>query len=485
MNEKLVEEKKQKLEELRKLVNPYPHSFEPTHKATDVLKHKLKPDEELKERVTLAGRIVLLRRMGKASFFHIEDGTGRIQAFITKEKVGNSYDVFKLLSLGDIVGISGTVFATKTGETTIHVQELTVLCKAIQPMPEKHHGVKDTEIRYRKRYLDLMTNKDSRERFRARSKIISSMRAYLDGKGFLEVETPALQPIYGGAAAKPFVTKHNALDMKLYLRISDELYLKRLIVGGFERVYEICKDFRNEGIDTSHNPEFTMLEWYMAYGDYNTGMQMFEEIIGAACKAVHGKTWVTYDGQKIDFSAPWPREKMTELIKKHANINVLKEDVAGLRTFCDKNSIPYGKSDAWGVLVQHIFEETCEKHLIQPTFVIDHPIETTPLCKPLRDGDERFVERFEAFCAGMEICNAYTELNDPVLQRKLLDDQNELRMTGDDEAHPMDEDFLQAIEYGMPPTSGMGIGIDRIAMLLTDTQSIRDVILFPTLRPEE
>ena len=314
MEERLVEEKKQKLAELRELTNPYPHSFEPTHQAADILKNKLEPDQEVEGTVIAAGRIMLMRKMGKASFFHIQDETGRVQCHISQDGVGDEYAIFKKLGMGDIVGVEGTVFGTKTGETTIRVRKLTLLCKAIRPMPEKHHGVKDAEIKYRKRYLDLITNPESKERFRKRALIISTIRKFLDEKKFVEVETPTLQPIYGGAAARPFETHHNTLDMKLYLRISDELYLKRLTVGGMERVYEICKDFRNEGIDTSHNPEFTMLEWYMAYGDYHTGMEMVETVIEQACIAANGTTKVQYGEHELDFKAPWTRAKMTSLM---------------------------------------------------------------------------------------------------------------------------------------------------------------------------
>ena len=488
MADHLIEERKKKLEALRELTNPYPHLFEPEHKAAQLLTKEVAPGEETSTQVKVAGRIMLLRRMGKASFFHIEDGTAKIQCFISKEQVGEEqYDLFKKLELGDFVGIEGIIFATKTGELTIKTKELTVLCKAIRSIPDKYHGVKDTQIRYRKRYLDLMTNHDVRDVFRKRSIIIRTIRRYLEDKDFLEVETPTLQPIYGGASARPFVTQHNALNMSLYMRISPELYLKRLLVGGFERVFEICKNFRNEGVDASHNPEFTMLEWYMAYGDYNTGMQMFEEAVALACKEVNnGSTKVRFKEHELDFNPPWRRATMAELIKEHNDIDVLTMSKEELQSFCQEKKIDCEGANSWGLLVQAVFEETCEEKIIQPTFVIDHPIETTPLCKPLRSGDARLVERFEPFCCGMEIGNAYTELNDPILQRKLLEDQQAILSSGDDdEAHPMDEDFLEAIDHGIPPTSGVGMGLDRITMLLTDSHSIRDVILFPTMKPEE
>lgn len=485
--DRLRQERIKKISELREAgIEPYPYSYEQTHHATDILeKHgKLKPETTTKDVVSVAGRVVLLRKMGKATFGHVQDESGRIQFYAREDELGEAYTAIRKLDLGDWLGVKGEVFTTKSGEVTVRAREAVMLCKAVRPLPEKHHGLKDVETRYRKRHLDLIANPKVRDTFRARAEIIRAMRRYLDKRGFLEVETPTLQPVYGGASARPFITHHNALKQDLYLRISDELYLKRLLVGGFERVYEICKDFRNEGVDTSHNPEFTMLEWYMAYGDYETGMQMFEEIIAEAAQASVGTTKLTYQGKKLDLTPPWKRARMTDLIKEHAGIDVLTKSLEELRSFCDEHNIAYEQRDAWGVLVGHIFEEFCEQHLFQPTFVIDHPIETTPLCKPLRDGDTRFVERFEPFIAGMEVGNAYSELNDPLLQRKLFEDQHELKMVGDEEAHPMDEDFLEAIEQGMPPTSGVGIGVDRIAMILTDSPSIRDVILFPALRPE-
>lgn len=484
---RLVQDRLNKVEQLREAgINPYPYSFDQMHHADEILeKHKvLKPESKTEDTVAIAGRIVLLRNMGKIAFGHIMDATGKIQFMLNKEELGDTWQVFKKLDMGDFIGIKGNIITTRTGEITVFAKTLELLTKSIRPLPEKHHGLQDVETRYRKRYLDLISNPDVQALFRKRAKIIATMRNFLDEKQFLEVETPTLQPVYGGANARPFITHHNALDIDLFLRISDELYLKRLLVGGFERVYELCKDFRNEGVDKSHNPEFTMLEWYQAYGDYHTGMEMVEQMIEKACLAINGTTKVEFQGKKLDFKAPWKRAKMTNLIKEHAKIDVEKEDESALRKFCEKNNIECAAHDSWGILVQHIFEEFCEEHLILPTFVIDHPIETTPLCKQLRSGDQRLVERFEAFCAGMEITNAYSELNDPVLQKKLFQDQQELKMAGDDEAHPMDEEYVEALEYGLPPTSGVGIGVDRIVMLLTGAKSIRDVILFPTMKPE-
>ena len=485
---RLIQDRLKKLDELRAAkINPYPYSFNQKDHADALLKAHagLKPGEETTTTAAVAGRIVLLRKMGKASFGHVQDATGKIQFFAAADDMGAAYSIVQKLDMGDYLGVEGTIFATKTGEITVKAKKLTLLAKSLRPLPEKHHGLQDVETRYRKRYLDVIANPEVKDVFVKRAKIIGAMRTYLDNKGFLEVETPTLQPVYGGAHARPFTTHHNALDQELYLRISDELYLKRLSVGGFERVYELCKDFRNEGVDTRHNPEFTMLEWYLAYGDYQTGMVMFEEIVAAAAKAARGTTKLTYQGKPLDVTPPWKRVTMASLIKEHAKIDVLSMGEKDLRAYCEQERIVYLKRDAWGTLVQLIFEAKCEEHLWGPVFVIDHPIESTPLCKPLRSGDARFVERFEPFIAGMEVGNAYSELNDPVLQKQLLQDQNELKMKGDEEANPMDADFVEAIEHGMPPTSGVGIGVDRIVMLLTDSASIRDVILFPAMKPEE
>lgn len=482
---RLVKERLRKTEELRAAgIEPYPHTFSRTHRATDILAAhaKLKPEEKTNEKVAIAGRLVLFRNMGKLAFGQVMDGSGRIQAMLSKQELEKEWPIVEKLDIGDFVGVEGSVVATKTGEITVAATRIALLAKAIRPLPDKHHGLQDVETRYRKRYLDLIANPEVKETFVKRAAIIKAMRSYLDKHGLLEVETPTLQPIYGGASAKPFTTHHNALNLKLYLRISDELYLKRLLVGGFDGVYEICKDFRNEGVDTKHNPEFTMLEWYLAYGDYHDGMRMTEEMIAAAAKLIHGTTAITYQGKRIDLTPPWRRVTMAELIKEHAKIDVLTMDERALTAFCDKRKIEYKEYDTWGLLVQAIFEHSCEEHLIQPTFVIDHPVETTPLCKTHRSGDARFVERFEFFIIGMEFGNAYTELNDPAVQKRHFTEQQERKRHGDEETQPMDDDFVEALEYGMPPTSGVGIGVDRVVMLLTDSPSIRDVILFPTMR---
>ena len=485
---RLVQERLKKAEELRQAgIDPYPYSFKRTHLAAAALEeHKgLKAEEHAKETVSVAGRVVLLRKMGKATFGHLQDGSGRIQFYAKEEDLGKEYEVIRKLDMGDFLGVKGEVFATKTGEITVYGRELVLLAKAIRPLPDKHKGLQDVETRYRKRYLDLVANPEVKETFVKRAAIIKAMRDHLDRHGLIEVETPTLQPIYGGAAAKPFTTHHNVLNQQLFLRISDELYLKRLLVGGFDGVYELCKDFRNEGVDTQHNPEFTMLEWYQGYADYHDGMRMTEEMVAAAAKAVKGTTKLTYQGLPLDFTVPWKRVKMTDLIKEHAKIDVVTMDEQELKAFCDKHKIEHEEFFTWGLYVQAIFERFCEAKLFQPTFVIDHPVETTPLCKAHRDGDSRFVERFELYIAGMEIANAYSELNDPVVQKRHFKEQVERRKHGDEEAQPMDEEFVEALEYGMPPTSGVGVGVDRVVMLLTDKPSIRDVILFPAMRPTE
>lgn len=484
MEDQYFKERKKKLEDLKSNgINPYPYTFDITNNAKAILEHyqHLKAGEETQDTYSIAGRIVLTRPMGKIVFMHILDASGKIQILLKESALPKKdFSQHKSIDLGDFVGIKGTIARTRMGEISVIAQEFTVLCKSLRPLPEKYHGLKNVETRYRKRYIDLIMNPEVRETFRKRTIIIKKIREILDKEGFLEVETPVLQPIYGGASAQPFTTKHIALDMTLYLRISNELYLKRLLVGGFEKVYEVVKDFRNEGIDTTHNPEFTMIEWYEAYKDYTRGMELFERIYEEACIAVHGTTTVQFQGKTIDFKRPWTRRKMTDLIAEYANIDVLSMNAKDLLTYAEKHKIEF-KDDSWGMLVQAIFEATCESHLQDPIFVIDHPIETTPLCKQTKY-DPRMVERFEPFANGWELGNAYSELNDPELQKKLLQDQVNRRKKGEEDTHPMDEDFIEAIETGMPPASGVGLGIDRMIMLLTDSPSIRDVILFPTMK---
>jgi len=484
---------KEKIEKLNKLkdsgINPYPYSFSKSHSSKEiVLKYEsLKPEEKTTDNVSVAGRLMQIRRMGKASFTHLQDETGKIQLYFRSDDVGaEKYDILRMLDIGDIIGVKGVVFKTKTGEVSIYVSDLDVLCKAIRPFPEKYHGLQDEELRYRKRYLDLIFNQDVKEVFIKRSEMVDAVRKFFRSKGFMEVETPALQSIYGGANAKPFVTHINAWDMKMYLSISPELYLKRLIVGGFEKVFTVCKNFRNEGVDKSHNPEFTMLECYQAWVDYTEMMKLTEECYEYACVKVNGKTKVahTYKGQQveIDFKAPWPRMSMLDAIKVHAGIDLKGLGDDGVKQTLMDYNIELEGDYTRGNAIQLIFEELVEDKLVQPIHIIDHPKETTPLCKIHRK-DPELIERFESFCMGMELCNAYSELNDPIRQRALLEEQAKELRGGAEEAHPMDEDFIESIEYGMAPTGGLGFGVDRMAILLIGADSIRDVILFPTMKP--
>lgn len=487
---RLIKERVEKLNKLREAgVNPFPYSFEKSHHAKDVLsKHEnLKPEEKSKDTVSVAGRIMQMRRMGKATFMHIQDASGKIQLYIRSDDVGaETYKLLKMLDIGDILGAHGTVFKTKTGETSIYVNDFDILSKSLRPLPEKYHGLQDKELRYRKRYLDLMVNQDVKEVFTKRSRMIAAVREYFHDKGFIEVETPTLQLIYGGANAKPFLTHINAWDMKMYLSISPELYLKRLLVGGFEKVFTICKNFRNEGVDKSHNPEFTMLECYQSWVDYNEMMKHVEECFEQACKKINGTTKVKniYNNKEVelDFKAPWPRMTMIEALEKFAEVDVSTADDEGIKQLMTNYSIEYEGEFTRGLGIQLLFEGLVEDKLIQPIHIIDHPKETTPLCKAHRENPD-LIERFESFCLGMELSNAYSELNDPVLQRTLLEEQAEELRGGAEEAHPMDEDFIEAIEYGMTPAGGLGIGIDRMAVCLIGAESIRDVILFPTMKP--
>jgi len=482
---RLIAERKKKLEELRKKgLNPYPHRFDPTHHAKELqtIHAHLEPSASSGETATIAGRIMLLRRMGKASFGHLQDQTGRIQIWLKADVLGEQYELLSLVDIGDIIGVQGEVLKTKTGEVTVLAKSIVMLTKTIRPLPEKYHGLKDEEERFRKRYLDLTMNPDVKEIFLNRAKIVKAVRETLQSKGFLDVEMPTLQTIYGGANARPFVTHINAWDMRMYLSISPELYLKRLLVGGLEKVFTICKNFRNEGVDQTHNPEFTMMECYWAYADYNDMMDLTEELFENACKAVHGGTTVLRNNVTIDFKRPWRRITMKDAIKEYASIDVDALGDDELQVIAQKNEI---HSKVRGEIIQGLFEHFCEEKLVQPTHVIDHPIETTPLCKTLRNGNPVMIERFESFIMGKEVSNAYSELNDPILQRTLLEDQARQLRAGADEAHPMDEDFVQAIEYGMPPAGGLGIGIDRMVIMLLGVEGIRDVIFFPTMRPEK
>lgn len=439
--------------------------------------------------VSVAGRIMSKRDMGKASFSDVQDRNGRIQIYIKTDDIGEeNYKEFKTYDIGDIIGVKGTVFRTKKGEISIHAKEVILLTKSLQPLPEKWHGLKDTDIRYRKRYVDLIVNPEVRDTFIKRTKIIQCVRKFFDDRGYLEVDTPVLATIASGAAARPFVTHSNALDIDLYLRIATELYLKRLIVGGFEKVYEMGKDFRNEGISVRHNPEFTMIELYEAYADYNDMMKYCEECIAYCAQEVLGTTKITYQGTEIDLTPPWNRITMIDAVKKYSGVDFreIKGDEAAREIAKKLNIVDELKKDlkycTWGDILNAAFEAYVEEHLIQPTFVIDYPVEISPLTKAKKD-DPSITERFEAFIYGREIANAYSELNDPIVQRERFLQQLQDREYGDDEAYAMDEDFVHSLEVGMPPTGGMGIGIDRIIMFLTDSYSIRDVILFPTMKP--
>ena len=477
--EELIGERLKKLEEFRKRgINPYPYKFSPTHTAKQIMeKYSGLEMEHTKDSAVVAGRISGLRRMGKASFLHIRDHTGKLQLFFKKDTLRDDYDLLKLYDVGDWIGVEGQIFKTKTGEVTIDVQKSTMLSKSIRPFPEKWHGLKDVETRYRKRYLDMIMNPEVRENFYKRAKVIDVIRAELAKRKFIEVETRTLQPIYGGAAAKPFKTHLNALNTDVYMRIAIELDLKRLIVGGFDRVYEIGKNFRNEDIDRSHNPEFTMIELYQAYADFKDMMELTEDLYVAAAMAIHGTTKFEYQGHTIDVKKPWKVYKMTDAIKEIGGVDVGSLDEKGMLAKVPRKAL-LPPNPSKGDLIQTLFDQLVEDKLIQPTFITHHPKETTPLCKPCRDHPE-LVERFEPFIAGMEIANAYTELNDPIMQRQLIEGQAKGRKEW---AEDVDEDFLQAIEYGMPPTGGMGLGIDRMIMLLTNSASIRDVIFFPFMK---
>lgn len=437
-----------------------------------------------------------LRRMGKASFFHLEDSKGRIQVYLKQDDLGETYHAFKLLDIGDLVGVHGFVFRTKTGEVTVHAKELTLLSKSLRPLPvakEKtdEHGDRtvydpfaDKELRYRQRYVDLIVNRGVRDVFVQRARIVSTLRQFLDERGILEVETPVLQPQYGGAFARPFVTHHHALDIDLYLRIADELYLKRLIVGGFDGVYEISKDFRNEGMDKNHNPEFTMLEVYVAYRDYVWMMNTVEEMIGRVARALHGSLVVERHGKTIDFTPPWERLTMFQAIEKHTGRALRNLDEQQLRAAARELHVDVAPGDGAGKIIDEIFSAHVEPKLLQPTFITDYPLSMSPLAKKHRS-EEGLVERFEVICDGQELCNAFSELNDPLDQRQRFEQQMKARARGEEEIQPLDEDYLRALEYGMPPTAGMGMGIDRLTMLMTGQESIRDVMFFPQMKPEQ
>lgn len=480
LNEQMVVRREKMKELITKGVEPFGDKYVTTHQTKDII-HRF---EELENQsVAIAGRLMSVRGHGKASFGNLMDMSGRIQVYFREDVIGeDAYEVFNLLDIGDIVGVSGRVFKTKRGEISVEVKSFLMLTKALRPMPEKWHGLKDVETRYRQRYLDLIANPEVRDVFVVRSKVIRAIRRYLDDAGFLEVETPVLHPIAGGATAKPFVTHHNALDMDMYLRIAPELYLKRLIVGGFEKVYELGRVFRNEGISYKHNPEFTMIELYQAYADYEDAMRLTEEVIAHAAREVLGTTVINYQGQEIDLAPPWKRVSMLDAIKEKTGVDF--RDVNSLEKAVEIAKglgLSVDKGTGIGNVINLAFEEFVEPTLIQPTFIMDHPVEISPLAKR-KGSSPNFTDRYEAFIFGREMANGFSELNDPIDQKGRFLNQVSQRESGDDEAHMMDEDFVTALEYGLPPTAGQGIGIDRIVMLLTDAHSIRDVILFPHMR---
>ncbi|MCZ8523669.1 MULTISPECIES: lysine--tRNA ligase [Paenibacillus] len=487
----LLQIRRGKLDELRALgIDPFGQKYERTHHAAEITKaYEEKSKEELDElraEVSIAGRIMQKREMGKAGFAHLQDITGKIQIYVRADAVGEtSYKAYDLLDIGDIIGIQGIVFKTKTGELSVKATSVVVLSKSLLPLPEKYHGLKDVELRYRQRYVDLIMNQDVQQTFITRSKIIQSMRRYLDSHGYLEVETPTLHAIAGGAAARPFITHHNALDMQLYMRIAIELHLKRLIVGGMEKVYEIGRVYRNEGISTRHNPEFTMIELYEAYADYKDIMKLTEEMIAHIAQEVLGTTKITYGDYEVDLTPQWRRVTMVDAIKEVVGVdfNVQMSDEEAHR-LAKEHKVPVEPTMTFGHIVNQFFEAFVEEKLIQPTFITGHPVEISPLAKK-SETDPRFTDRFELFMVAREHANAFTELNDPIDQRERFAAQLVEREQGNDEAHEMDEDFVRALEYGMPPTGGLGIGIDRLVMLLTNAPSIRDVLLFPLMRERQ
>ncbi len=486
MEDKQFELRKSKLEELRAMgIDPYANGFTPEHTAGELVSlHASKSPEELEQvedLFSLAGRIVSKRDFGKSAFFHLSDRTGRIQGFMQKNSIDEkTYTLFrKLLDVGDFAGVRGELFKTRTGELTVRVRELFFLTKALRPLPEKWHGLQDVETRYRQRYLDLIANQRTKEIFKTRSKVINLVRRFLDERDFLEVETPVLHPIAGGATAKPFITHHNALDMDLYLRIAPELYLKRLVVGGLERVYELGRTFRNEGVSTKHNPEFTMIEFYQAYATYENLMNLIEELVCYVVENTVGDTLFEYEDKKVDFKRPWNRINIYEALREKFGSEITEDD-----------QFLFGRADSMGInhngikgkALTEIFEALFEDSLVNPTFVYGFPLDVSPLARK-NDDDPEVVDRFELYIYGREIANAFSELNDPIDQKKRFTDQVEMKEKGEDEYHEMDNDYVSALEYGMPPTAGAGIGIDRLVMLLTNSSSIREVIFFPHLRP--
>ena len=483
----IIQQRREKLDEIREFgVEPYPHKYEPTHTTAAIRKDfadvEETPDET--QKIRIAGRIMTKRDHGKSSFAHLQDSEGRIQIYVRRDNVGAElYKTYRRFDTGDIVGAEGSVFRTRTGELTVLIDTIRLLSKSIRPLPEKWHGLQDKQTRYRQRYADLIMNPEVKDVFLKRTRIVQAIRDMLNEQNFIEVETPVLQPIYGGANARPFTTYHNTLEQSLYLRIANELYLKRLIVGGFDRVYEFSRDFRNEGMDRDHNPEFTMLELYQAYADYIQIMELTETLIADTAKIIHGTTKIPYQDYELDLTPPWRRLSMVDAVRAHSGIDPAPLSAHELYKAAVDAGVDLAGDETRGEIIAELFDTFAESKLIQPTFITDYPIEVSPFAKKKPD-DPEFVERFEFFICGMEVGNAFSELNDPVDQRQRFLEQASSLEAGNDEAFMVDEDYLRALEYGMPPTGGLGIGIDRLTMLLTNQDSIRDVILFPQMRPE-
>lgn len=482
--QRLATIRKQRIEKLKKLrelgINPFPSKFEKKHSCAEAGK-------KIGRKTKTAGRVMAVRSHGKIAFLDLMDFSGKIQVWLQEEKLGKKkFEVLKYLDTGDFLGVEGKVIKTKAGEVTIDLDQFQFLSKALRPLPSKWHGLKDVEERYRKRYLDLLLNPEVRKRFNLRTQLVRAIQEYLDNLGYIEVETPALQPLYGGTNARPFKTRLNALNMDIYLRIADELYLKRLVVGGYDRVYEICKDFRNEGMDLSHNPEFTMIEFYEAYADYHQIMKVAEGLIKFAAKKIFGQEEMTVHGKKISLAGQWPKITMVKVIKKELGLDVEKSSLKELFAFAKKKGVEFLGNESKGELIYKIFDRLVPPKLIKPIWVIDYPIEVSPLCKkhPQKEG---WVERFEGYIGGEEICDGWSEINDPLDQRKRFEQDQQAVREGKmgEEAHPVDEEFITALEYGMPALGGIGIGIDRLTMFFTDTWSIKEVILFPILKPKK
>ncbi len=480
----MLQLRREKLKDLRDQgKDPFmQENYDVTHKSQEI---KDDYDDLEGNKVSIAGRLMSKRGQGKVSFSDIQDSEGRVQLFIKKDNVGEEeYNLFKTYDIGDILGIVGEVFKTKTGEVSVRVSEITLLTKSLQILPEKFHGLKDPDLRYRQRYVDLIMNPEVKETFLKRNKIIKAIRSFLDDRGYLEVETPILTTVAGGAAAKPFTTHHNTLDIEMQLRIANELYLKRLIVGGFDKVYEMGKMFRNEGMSVKHNPEFTNIELYAAYQDYTDMMSITEELMSHCAKELYGTTVIEFQGTEIDFKVPWKRISMHDAVEEKTGVDfyALSSDEEARSIAEDKLKLNVDKNMTKGHIVNLAFEEFCEEDLVQPTFVLHHPVEVSPLAKRNAE-NPHYTNRFEAFANGWELANAFSELNDPIDQKERFEEQLRQRAAGDEEAHPMDEDFINALEVGLPPTGGLGIGVDRMIMLLTNSPSIRDILFFPTMRP--